>query len=268
MKLPDYPQMSLSSLALGRCCRGPSRRSSGPRPGDRSRSRGTAPTPSGPHRSASPPMPIQTRASTSARALGGYVTGHGIYGWLDTPAGRRRVKCLLDSGAFHCFLSRTFAAQLLPVCRVPAGHPPSVRQVDGSTRPTGGAVAARLVLEVPLLGRPSLWTPPCSGRPAAVAAFAAAAAAAWTKDTLACLAEIGHTLRTALSSWLATSSSRRRARHSPCCRTPVIPLTLQCWPTITPTSWQVHRPGCPPTAARRSSSSSRLDHTLCPCPCP
>jgi hypothetical protein len=83
MKLPDDPQMSLSSRALGsttralgRGCRGPSRRSSGPRPGDRSRSRGSAPEPSGPHRSASPPMPIPTRARTSA--LGGYVTGHGV----------------------------------------------------------------------------------------------------------------------------------------------------------------------------------------------
>jgi hypothetical protein len=35
--------MSLSSRALGRGCSGPSRRSSGPRPGDRSRSRGSAP---------------------------------------------------------------------------------------------------------------------------------------------------------------------------------------------------------------------------------
>ena len=35
--------MSLSSRALGCDCRGPSRRSSGPRPGDRSRSRGLAP---------------------------------------------------------------------------------------------------------------------------------------------------------------------------------------------------------------------------------
>ena len=43
MKLPDDPQMSLSSRALGRGCRGPSRRSSGPRPGDRSRFRGSAP---------------------------------------------------------------------------------------------------------------------------------------------------------------------------------------------------------------------------------
>jgi hypothetical protein len=43
MKLPDDPQMSLSSRALGSCCRGPSRRSSGPRTGDRSRSRGSAP---------------------------------------------------------------------------------------------------------------------------------------------------------------------------------------------------------------------------------
>jgi hypothetical protein len=51
-------------------------------------------------------------------------------------------------------------------------------------------------LEVPLLGRPSLWTPPGGGRPAAVAALAAAAAAvmAWTEDTLAGLAEVGHTL--------------------------------------------------------------------------
>jgi hypothetical protein len=43
MKLPDDPQMSLSSRALGRGCRGPSRRSSGPRPGDRSLSRASAP---------------------------------------------------------------------------------------------------------------------------------------------------------------------------------------------------------------------------------
>jgi hypothetical protein len=51
-------------------------------------------------------------------------------------------------------------------------------------------------LEVPLLGRPSLWAPPGGGRPAAIAAFAAAAqaAAAWTEDTLAGLAKMGHTL--------------------------------------------------------------------------
>ncbi len=28
-----------------------------------------------------------------------------VYGWLTTPAGRRRIKCLLDS---RCFLSRCF----------------------------------------------------------------------------------------------------------------------------------------------------------------
>ena len=43
MKLPDDPQMSLSFRALGRGCRGPSRRSSWPRPNDRSPSRGSAP---------------------------------------------------------------------------------------------------------------------------------------------------------------------------------------------------------------------------------
>jgi hypothetical protein len=42
MKLPDDPQMSLSFRALGRGCRCPSRRSSGPRPDDRSRFRGSA----------------------------------------------------------------------------------------------------------------------------------------------------------------------------------------------------------------------------------
>ena len=34
-----------------------------------------------------------------------------VYGWLVTPAGRRRVKCLLDSGASHCVLSRALAAR-------------------------------------------------------------------------------------------------------------------------------------------------------------
>ena len=71
-----------------------------------------------------------------------------VYGWLVTPAGRRRVKCLLDSGASHCFLSRALAAQLPSSCRrqPQASHPPSVRQADGSTRPTGGVVAAQLLL--------------------------------------------------------------------------------------------------------------------------
>jgi hypothetical protein len=75
-----------------------------------------------------------------------------ISGWLDTPARRRKVKCLFDSksGASHCLLSGAFAAQLPQACLVPptAGHPPSVRQADGSTRPTGGVVAAsaRLML--------------------------------------------------------------------------------------------------------------------------
>ena len=71
-----------------------------------------------------------------------------VYGWLVTAAGRRRVKCLLDSGASHCFLSRALAAQLPSSCRRPsaAEHPSSVLQADGSSRPTGGAVEARLVL--------------------------------------------------------------------------------------------------------------------------
>ncbi len=65
-----------------------------------------------------------------------------------TSTGRHRVKCLLDSGASHCFLSSALAAQLPPGGRrQPApGHPKSVRQADGSSRPAGGAVAAQLIL--------------------------------------------------------------------------------------------------------------------------
>ncbi len=61
---------------------------------------------------------------------------------------RRRVKCLLDSGASHCFLSRALAVQFPPAGRRPPapGHPQSVRQADGSSRPAGGAVAAQLIL--------------------------------------------------------------------------------------------------------------------------
>ena len=86
----------------------------------------------GPRDTAAPPRPSLPR----------------VYGWIVTPAGRRRVKCLLDSGASHCFLSRALAAQLPPSCRrpPPADHPPSVRQADGSSRPAGGAIAAQLVL--------------------------------------------------------------------------------------------------------------------------
>jgi hypothetical protein len=73
-----------------------------------------------------------------------------VYGWLATPAGRRRIKCLLYAGAWHCFLSRALAAQLLGACRRrrprPRGHPSSVQQADGSSRPKSGAVEARLVL--------------------------------------------------------------------------------------------------------------------------
>ena len=71
-----------------------------------------------------------------------------VYGWLITPSGRRRVKCLLDSGASHCFLSRALAAQLPSSCRrsPAAGHPPAVRQADGSLRETGGAAQAQLLL--------------------------------------------------------------------------------------------------------------------------
>jgi hypothetical protein len=64
------------------------------------------------------------------------------------PAGRRQVKCLLDSGALHCFLSLALLAQLPSSCRrqPPAGDPQAVLQADGSLRPTGGVVAALLVL--------------------------------------------------------------------------------------------------------------------------
>ncbi len=45
-------------------------------------------------------------------------------------------------------MSSAFAAKLPPACRVPPtpGHPHPVLQADGSTRLTGGVVAARLVL--------------------------------------------------------------------------------------------------------------------------
>ena len=71
-----------------------------------------------------------------------------VYDWLVTSTGRRRVKCLLDSGASHCFLSRALAAQLPPAGRRPPspGHPQSVGQADGSSRPAGGAVAVQLIL--------------------------------------------------------------------------------------------------------------------------
>ncbi len=46
---------------------------------------------------------------------------------------------------------------------------------------------------VDIPGRPSRWCPP-AGRPSLVAALAAAAAAAWTTDTLAGLADAGTTL--------------------------------------------------------------------------
>jgi hypothetical protein len=236
-----------------------------------------------------------------------------------------------------------------------AGHPPSVRQADGLTRPTGGAIAARLVLgdlaedtcfveydvdcdaglilgydwlrahdlaflyasdavclcaergctsgrrvrlnlvsaapASPALRLPvspadatallrdaglevQLWAFPRSGRRRA-AAVRSRSLHSWRQRRLRgrrtrspASLKWAKPLRTALSSWLATSPSRRRVRHSPCRRTPVTPLTLQRWPTSTPTSWQVHRPGRPPTAARRSSSASRLDRTRCPGPCP
>jgi hypothetical protein len=60
------------------------------------------PTPSNPHRSASPPKLIPTRARTSA--LGGYVTGHGVYretlaGFLATRAARH-LHALADRTVF------------------------------------------------------------------------------------------------------------------------------------------------------------------------
>ena len=48
----------------------------------------------GPRDAAAPPRPLLPR----------------VYGWIVTSAGRRRVKCLLDSGELHCFLSRALAA--------------------------------------------------------------------------------------------------------------------------------------------------------------
>ncbi len=61
-------------------------------------------------------------------------------GWQRRQAGGR--PSLLDSGASHCFLRRTLAAQLPPACHcLPApGHPPSVQQANCSE------VAARLIL--------------------------------------------------------------------------------------------------------------------------
>ena len=64
------------------------------------------------------------------------------------PAGRRLVKCLLDSGVSHCFLSSALAAQLSSSLhgRVAGHRPSSVRQTDSSMQPTGGVVAAQLLL--------------------------------------------------------------------------------------------------------------------------
>ena len=70
-----------------------------------------------------------------------------VYGWLVTPSGRRRVKCLLDSGATHCFIRPSLAAQLgADWSPSPRGGPASVRQADGALRATQGSVDARLQL--------------------------------------------------------------------------------------------------------------------------
>ena len=73
----------------------------------------------------------------------------------------------------------------------------------------------------------------------------AAAAAAWTEDTLAGLAEVGRTLAdgTQLLVGHVTFAAAGPA-FTPFRRTPVTPLTLLRWSTSTPTSWQVPRPGC------------------------
>ena len=70
-----------------------------------------------------------------------------VYGWVGTSAGRRRVTCLLDSGATHCFIRRSLAEQL-PGCRSPPppDHPAAVRQADGSSRATAGAATVTLSL--------------------------------------------------------------------------------------------------------------------------
>ena len=70
-----------------------------------------------------------------------------VYGWISTPAGRRRVKCLLDSGATHCFVRRSLAEQLPGSWSPPpADHPAAVRQADGSSRVTAGSATATLSL--------------------------------------------------------------------------------------------------------------------------
>ena len=70
-----------------------------------------------------------------------------IYGWISTPRGRRRVKCLLDSGASHCFIRPELAGQLGPAwSRSPRGGPLAVRQADGQTRSTLGSVDVLLQL--------------------------------------------------------------------------------------------------------------------------
>ena len=70
-----------------------------------------------------------------------------VYGWLGTGPNRRRVKCLLDSGATHCFVHSALASQLGPACVTdPRGGPSMVRQADGSSRATQGTVEAPLAL--------------------------------------------------------------------------------------------------------------------------
>ena len=80
-----------------------------------------------------------------------------VYGWIVTPLGRRRVKCLLDSGCTEVLMHSALAASLgdawSPSRR---GGPASIRQADGSSRPTAGTAEA--VLQLGALEEPTTFT--------------------------------------------------------------------------------------------------------------
>ena len=140
---------------------------------------------------------------------------------------------------------------------------PATRLSPAEARVLLGAVGLG---EVPTLGRPSLWHP-TGGRPATVAAFAAAATAAWAEDTLAGLADTGTTLAdgTELLVGRITFAADGPAFTLPSDDSdpPDFAALAGVGPANTPMCLPAPPRACPPTAARRSSCASGRVRTPC-----
>ena len=96
---------------------------------------------------ATPPGPASDASGATVSTAAFHTSLPRVFGWVGAGDARRRVKILLDSGASHCFVSRSLATSFGAAwARGHASGPFSVRPVGGVPLPLAGTLRVPLTL--------------------------------------------------------------------------------------------------------------------------